>query len=113
MNQVQITPGETSVIMFQLVDLDAPDKSMNRYIPDPAATISAKIPNLNSANIINKIPTSPFSLDKSIWQISLSASETSSMSGVNLEVTLTEGVNIRIARANSVIVVAPASPYSC
>ena len=106
-NQTIIDPGESPTIMFQLVD----SESGNRYMPAPGATLQITLFSMNDANTISKVPTMPFSLDSSIWQFSLSSTESQGVAGVNMLVVLTEGANIRKIWGKSVFVVKPSSPY--
>lgn len=113
LNQVQINPGETYTVYFQLVDLDASSTCPLRYIPATGAQMGIMLTSIDQAKNISKIPTNPFADDRSIWSFNLSSNETQYAAGVNLKVTLTEGANIKIAVADSVIVFGPRSPYSC
>lgn len=114
-NQVQINPGETGSVYFQLVDLD--QKSGNcpalRYLPMTGATLSVALTSLNAANNLTKMPTNPFPQDISIWSFNLSAGDTAIMAGINMKATLTEGASVKIANAEAVIIVGPKSAYSC
>lgn len=107
-NQLEISPGETATVMFQLVN----SKSGQRYIPATGATMTARLVSVNDANVVSKIPSQPFSADdRSIWSFSMSATDTSKAAGVNLEVVLTEGVSVKKVWAQSVIVMSPGSPF--
>lgn len=115
-NQAEIIPGETAVVIFQLIDqlkVSSDSKWGQRYIPASGATLEATIKSLNSANTIVKGATQPFPDDKSIWQFTLTSAETQSMGGINMTLTLTEGASVRKALMNNVIIVAPQSPYQC
>jgi len=107
LNQVELSPGETTTVMFQLIN----SVSNQRYIPATGATMTARMMSSNNANIISKSPTQPFVDDKSIWSFPLTSADTSKVAGVNLEITLTEGANIKKVWAQSVIVVSPNSPF--
>lgn len=110
-NQVYVNQGDTAVIMFQLVDLDqGPDA---RYMPAAGYTITAKITSNNDANVISKIPTQAFVQDGSILKFSLTTAESKQIGSVNLNITLTEGSDIRSTIAKSVIIPMPRSPYQC
>jgi hypothetical protein len=116
LNQVIINPGETYTVYFQLVDLDQPrvaNAPGQRYIPVSGSTLSVQLNSINQANVITKIPSNPFADDRSIWSFNLSAAETAIAAGVNMNVTLTEGSLIRIARAEAVIIIGPTSVFSC
>lgn len=107
-NQAEIIPGETPTIMFQLVNAS----TKQRYIPSTGANMTIRLFSTNSNNMITKTPVQPFvSDDRSIWSFSLNSTETSKAAGVNMEITLTEGANIKKVWAQSVIVFAPLSPY--
>jgi hypothetical protein len=57
-------------------------------------------------------PAQPFPLDGSIWSIALNTNQTSNMSGTNIQMTLKEGQNITVGRAQQVIIVA-GDGYQC
>lgn len=107
LDEVDIYPGETATIMFQLVN----NNTGVRYIPASGATLSVKMYSVNDVNNITKMATNPFPEDRSIWQFTLNAIETQRISGVNVELTLTEGANVRKAWGHAVIIVHPKSPY--
>jgi hypothetical protein len=114
-NQIQVNPGETSSVYFQLVDLDQKNGNCpaSRYMPMTGATLSILLTSLNAANNLTKLPTNPFPQDTSVWSFNLSASDTAIMAGINMKATLTEGPNVRIANAEAVVIVGPKSQYSC
>ncbi len=108
-NQVEVNPGDSATVIFQLIDDHAEG---NRYIPAAGATMTARLVSSNNNNVISKIPTQPFSADdRSIWSFTLSTAETAKASGVNLEIVLTEGANVKRFWAKSVFIVAPNSPF--
>lgn len=107
-NQVEVAPGETATVMFQLIN----SKNGQRYMPATGATMTAQLVASNNVNIINKIPTQPFAADdRSIWSFPLSATDTAKCAGVNIQVILTEGANIKKVWAQSVFIMAPNSPF--
>lgn len=106
-NQLELSPGETATAMFQLINAT----TKQRYMPSSGATMTARMVNSNGANTISKTPTQPFADDKSIWSFSLNTTDTAKLSGVNLEIVLTEGAVIKKTWAQSVIVVSPNSPF--
>jgi len=110
LNQARINPGDTATIMFQLIDLD---QGGQRYIPAMGATMAIKLVSIDNANVISKIPTIPFSDDRSIWSFNLMASETSIAAGVNMSVVLTQSSDIKSATAEAAVVFGPQSKYSC
>lgn len=107
LNQVELSPGETGTIMFQLIDM----VSGNRYMPEAGATMTAKMVSTNNNNVISKIPSKPFATDGSIWSFPMSAVDSQKAAGVNLEIVLTEGSNVKKVWAQSVIVMMPNSPF--
>lgn len=107
MNQMEISPGETATVMFQLIN----SSTKQRYMPAAGATMTAKMVSSNNANVLSKIPTQPFTDDKSVWSFPLSAADSVKLAGVNLEIILTEGANVKKVWAQSVIVVSPNSPF--
>lgn len=116
LNQRIIYPGETTDIYVQLVDLNTvTDKSQwgTRWMPAVGATLSAKINSVNDLFTLSKTLTQPFAQDSSIWKFSLLATETANMAGINMDLTLTEGANVSIARGFNVIIMQPQSPYGC
>lgn len=113
-NQTFVSSGETKTIYFQLIDLDMSNGNCSqRFIPTSAATVSVNFISLDIAKNISKIASNPFADDRSIWAITLNSSETASLAGVNMNVTVVDGSNIYKTVASSVLVVNPKSPYSC
>jgi hypothetical protein len=108
-NQISINQGDTATVMFQLVDLD----TNNRYIPAAGSGVTAKIASSNSANILNKVAATAFADDKSIVKFSLTVDETKLLGSVNLQITLTEGSEVKSFVASSVIILSPKSPFQC
>jgi len=120
LNQVQIFPGETTVVRFQLVDADTKSQTNqigNRYVPSStptAPTMQIVVKSVNDANTISKAATMSFpSDDRSIWEFSMSAAETQKAAGVNFSITLTEGSNTKMAVGKNVLSMSPASSYQC
>ena len=108
-NQVSINQGDTATVMFQLIDLD----TNQRYIPSASSSVMAKIASSNSANVLNKIASVQFADDKSVVKFSLSSDETKLLGSVNLQITLTEGSEVKSFVASSVIIPSPKSPFQC
>lgn len=106
-DEVYVYPGETAIIFLQLQD----DVSKHRYIPAAGASVNVKMYAINDNDIILKSASNPFLEDRSIWSFSLNAAETARLAGVNLEVTLTEGAQIKKTFVNSAVIVYPLSPY--
>ena len=114
-NQVQVLPGETATVMFQLIDESkASDKNQlgHRYIPASGSALTALITGLYTADT-TKVCTQPFPLDPSIWQFTLSSTDTNTMSGVNIQFNLVEGVNIKRALGTSVLIIGPKNYSQC
>lgn len=106
-----IVPGSTATVRFQLIKLDPHNDNTHRYIPAAGASLQIKIYSVNTANIITKTATQPWSEDKSVWEFSLNTTETQKVSGVNLELTLTEGAQVYKFWAKNVLSILPASPF--
>jgi len=117
LNQISITQGETVDIYFQLIDQDSKDQKNQwgtRYMPALGATMQVIIKSVNDANTLTKSATMVFpSDDRSIWKVSLTVAETANMAGVNMQVTLTEGSNIKIASAKNVLSVSNVNTFQC
>lgn len=116
LNQRIITPGESTTILVQLVDLNTvTDKNQwgTRYMPATGATLNATINSVNDLFTLNKVMIQPFAQDPSIWQFPLLATDTQNMAGINMDLVLTEGANVSIARGTNVIIMNPQSPYGC
>jgi hypothetical protein len=112
-NQVEINPGETATVMFQIVDMTNKDMKGQsvRYMPQAGATMTARMVSVNSANTLSKIPLQPFAADGSIWSFAMSIADTTKAAGVNLEVVLTEGASVKRIWAQSVVIFGPQSPF--
>lgn len=116
MNQLSVSPGSTMTVMFQLVDLNTIQEANrfgNRYMPDDGAGLTVNITSVVDANSLEKTASQPFADDKSIWQFTLSALETSDLSGTNMKLTLTEGLDISIGIAKQVLIAEPADGSLC
>jgi hypothetical protein len=107
LNQTTVTPGETKTIYFQLIDSDT--QFGNRYIPTVGSTVTIEMNCLNKNNNISKIATNPIADDRSIWAFNLSSSETNTLAGINMTVTVVDGANIIKSVAEGVIIVKPKS----
>ena len=122
LNQVQVNPGETTAVYFQLVDMEQNAQNVQsgqisqnyqRYIPIAASTMTIGMFSNNKVNNINKVPSNPFPDDRSVWAFNLNSFNTSVGAGINMTVTLTEGVNIRIATAEAAIIIGPKNFCQC
>jgi hypothetical protein len=92
--------GDSADIYFQLIDMTV-DKSLDgfvpagrRYIPASGAILQCAIENINDAIKITRYATNPFADDRSIWKISLLASDPIRGTS-NLRLVLTEGTVVR------------------
>ena len=114
-NSKSFAPGDTPTIMFQLVDTDLriPGQPAPRYMPAAVATVSLFIQSINTANNLTLTCTQPFPQDASIWQTSLTASQSAIVGTTGVTVTLTEGSSIKSANVSQAIIVDPQSMYGC
>ena len=81
---VQYIPGETVKINFQILDVDA----KIRFIPPSAATMNVTFKKSDGTDLV-KAATKLFDPDdRSIWQVSLDATESPLIIGNNFLVTL-------------------------
>lgn len=64
--------GEPATLAFQIVDLD---RDGIRYIPSNAATMELTFPALDDDAVITKTATVAYSDDRSIWTVSLLATD--------------------------------------
>lgn len=117
LNQAYLNPGSTASVWFELVDLDTINQNNligTRFIPTSAAVIQASINSVNNAQIVSKVATMIFpNDDRSIWGFNLTAVDTANIGCVNLALTITDGANIYIVNADSVIIGTPASCFQC
>lgn len=103
---VELAQGETVDLYFQLIDKD---QSGLRYVPAAGATVFVEIPRfsevfptmLNQRSTmdfsVRRFASQAFSLDSSIWKLSLAATDTANMMSSNIRVTVTEGSVVKIA----------------
>lgn len=110
LNQVQINPGDTATVIFQIVDLD---KGGQRFIPASGATMQINLVSIDQSKNVQKIPTNPFADDRSIWSFNLTATDTAMAAGVNMSVKLTQGADIKTATAEQAVIFGAPSKYSC
>ncbi len=111
----KLRQGNPTTIYFQLADgeqVDAKGEPL-RYMPEAGATVSATFSSIISANTIGKTATQPYSLDTSIWAISLSAADSNKIAQGNFTFTLTEGSVVRTASVQNAIVVQSLNPSYC
>ncbi len=112
-NQASVQEGQANDIYFQIVDYDqipGSDKSVAlpdsplRYMPTgTVVTLSASFPSIDSAQEFSVIGTQPFPQDKSIWKVTLLATQVPK-SG-NFKIKLTEdGVDKNILAKNALSV---------
>jgi hypothetical protein len=99
-NQVTLTEGDDqTTIYFQLVDMnrDRADQGYvpagRRFIPASGATLQVTLDSIDSARKVVRAATQPFPEDRSIWSVSLFA--TDKVRGtVNMQLLLTEGTKV-------------------
>lgn len=103
---ITVYQGETCDLVFQLMDLE----QNIRYVPDAEASLLVEIGRLPEAMgtisntremkdySIRRQAIAPFVGDKSIWKLSLTAAETQNMMSSNVRITLTEGLQKKIAQ---------------
>ena len=104
-----IRQGETSTVVFQLVDLD---QNKLRYVPGSGATAFIEIPRFPqaTATILNQRVYNDYSVrkyasmllpsdDRSIWTFSLSTTESANLQSSGMRVTVTDnsGASVLIA----------------
>lgn len=113
LNQLSITRGETTNLVFQLCDKD---QNMQRVMAGSSATVEISIPR---SYVVAASPsgstrtTTDYSIartasplnagDRSIWFIALSADDTKTLISNSINVTLTDGANVSIASLNAAI----------
>lgn len=104
--QTVIRQGNPTTIYFQLVDLEQTDTYGQplRYVPASGASITATINSINSANVVSRLASQPYSSDdRSIWSLNILSSD-SPASG-NFDIQLSEsGVVTTTSIANGVII---------
>jgi hypothetical protein len=110
-SDIRFTQGDSPFIFFQLINgsLDQDFKpSGRRYMPQPGATVTVSLQNVNSANTLTKICTQPFVQDPSIWSFQVYSAD--GLAGTyTFTLQLTEGTNITYGRASNALSVAPQS----
>ena len=84
--------GSSAKIIIQLIQ---PSKNL-RYIPDSGATITLALLK-SDGTTLTKTATNPFADDRSIIEIDLLSSETSTIISQNLNLTITEGSDVTYA----------------
>jgi hypothetical protein len=109
-SQVQIAKGETCEIAFQLVDLD---QDGLRYIPQAGATVEVKIARIDEVGFVNgertftnktiTRPAAGWADDRSVWRVPLTTTDTESLVSNSIQVTLTEGSEIKRASVQQAI----------
>ncbi len=104
-SQATIRQGNPATVFFQLVDLDQTDSFGQplRYIPASGSSVTVTLNSINSANVINRLASQPYSDDRSIFAVALVAADRPS-SG-NFDITLLEsGSTFTTSVANGLIV---------
>jgi len=115
LNQVIVNPGDTATIMFQLVDLD---QGGQRYIPASGSLVNVNLTSIDQSKNIAKIPTNPFTDDRSVWSFNMLTTESAMAAGVNMSVKLTQTLpgpvtDVKTATAEQAVIFGPQSKYSC
>jgi hypothetical protein len=102
--------GNPKDVYLRLVDSDQRPLTAGfnppglRYIPATGATLTVEFTNLDDAKVITRAASNPFSDDRSIWLVSVLA--TDGIEGtVSLKLTLTEGAEVRTIFVKAAIAV--------
>jgi hypothetical protein len=116
LREVYVNQGDTATILFQIVDLDTVDGNNligNRYVPTSISTMRVTVTSVNDAKtLVLPVAMAYPSDDRSVWQFSLTAYQTTMAAGINLSVVLTQGTLVNNIVARNVLFVNP-PPYSC
>jgi len=89
---VSYSPGEAVKVAFRLIN----DQLDIRLIPGATATVSVDIANADGTTT-TKSATVISADDRSMWSIDLDTTDTQNISGSNMEITLTDGADIKKA----------------
>lgn len=104
--QTIVRQGSPTTIYFQLVDLEQTDSFGQplRYVPAAGASMTATINSINSANVVSRVASQPFSSDdRSIWSINLLAIDHPASGNFDIELSQS-GVITTTSIANGIIV---------
>jgi hypothetical protein len=97
LESVAFVQGNPSTLYFQLVDQDAGDKPI-RYIPASGSSVAVHFDHIDLSKVIDRPASQPFPLDdRSIWQVSIMATDTLASNGMTA--TLTQGANSYLMKA--------------
>jgi len=109
----QWTEGDAPLLTFQLVDLakDRPEQGFvpggRRYVPAVGATLSVTFDNVDTAKVVTRAATQPFSTrDPSIWQVQVQA--TDKIKGTcNFRLQLSESAVVTRGLVKNAVLVSP------
>ncbi len=104
--QTIVRQGSPTTIYFQLVDLEQTDTFGQplRYVPAAGASMTATINSINSANVVSRVASQPFSSDdRSIWSINLLATDHPASGNLDIELSQS-GVITTTSIANGIII---------
>jgi len=111
---VRFTQGDSPWVYIQLVNLTL-DKKLKppgrRYVPQPGATLTVTLQNVNSANTLIKACTQPFTQDSSIWVFQILGSD-GLVGSYTFTMQLTEGTVVTFGRCSNALAVTPQSGVS-
>jgi hypothetical protein len=98
LDQVELLQGEAATLYFRLITIRAADSDDNlsniRYLAQAGSTMNVQFVALDSNASITRPATMAFpNDDRSIWQVSILATDKISFGGMKL--SLTEGANTR------------------
>lgn len=89
--------GDSQTLYLQLIDasLDRPEEGFvpagRRYIPVANAILTVTLVNIDSAKVVERVATQPFTQDGSIWRIEILPTDPLKGS-INVKLKLEEGV---------------------
>ncbi len=95
-DQIKFSEGDATTIYFQLIDasLDTVGKGFNpagrRYMPVSGATLSVDVDNIDDAKKITRSATQPYTLDPSIWAVTILSTDDIGAGTISIKLTLTQ-----------------------
>jgi hypothetical protein len=116
----QFNPGDSASVYLQIVDLDSNgyvDGMYNRYVPLPGSTLYVTLPTADNMTSLSFYASNPFPSDTSIFQITLTPSQSEGASTGVISAVLTEGAGYgsptitSISRVSNVVVANTSSPH--
>ena len=96
-DELAITSGNATTIYFQLIDAsvnksgDGFNPPGRRYMPASGATLTVTFTSINDDNEVERLASQPYADDKSIWSVSVLASDEIEPGTVVVELSLSEG----------------------